>query len=219
MSRFFTTALVKAKLLNYGIFSLTTMPPDEWIDEVAITIEEKLELWLSRKLGVDSYTELYTSDTQGRVFLKNYPLISIEKVEQLLFLTIDSSSPSVPIPSSEYSAVAITDQRNAIWFASPEATFKISYTAGREEPFPGAINAMFAVFMELLKNVTPPGYPDWSFLHEPTRDYTSISLPGGLSKSYQLGSSSGTSGGIPGKGTIEDRLFAPLSRYRRLFVL
>lgn len=219
MTRFLTTQIVKDKLSLYGTFTATTMPPDAWIDEVAIEIEDRLENWLGFDLGVETYVETYTTDDLGRIQLHRYPVVSIDKIEQLLARILDSTSGSAIIPSNQYNVVAITNQRSIIWIGQPEATLLVHYTAGRAEMPTEFMGVMIGVLMELLKHVVPPGYPDWGFMSEPTRDYTSLSLPSGLSKSYQLGSPSGNSGGAGSKGTIEDRLFAPLNRYRRLYKL
>jgi hypothetical protein len=219
MTRFFTTQIVKDKLLLYGTYTAATMPPDAWIDDVAIEIEDRLENWLGYDLGIETYVHTHTTDDLGRIQLREYPVISIEKIELLLPRILDGISGSVPIPSGQYNAIGTTNQRTIIWVGNPESTVLVHYTAGHAETPAGMLGAMFAVLMELLKHVTPPGYPDWGFLSEPTRDYTSLSLPSGLSKSFELGKPSGTSGGRPGKGTIEDRLFAPLTKYRRLYVI
>lgn len=220
MPRFFPTELIKDKLLAYQVYTPLTLPPDAWIDDVAISLEDRLESWLSMKIGINSYTELYTTDDLGRIQIRKYPLVSIDKVEQLLNPIVDGTSGSKLIPSNQYNTIGVTNQRSVVFFGQPEATIQVTYTAGRAELFPELLGVMFATFMELLTHVTPPGYPDLGFLKEPTRDYTSISLPSGLSKSYELGKPSGSgSGGIASKGTIEDRLFAPLSKYRRLYIL
>jgi hypothetical protein len=217
MTRFLTAQLVKDRLLRYGTYTALTMPPDDWIDEVAIEIEDRLENWLGFDLGIETYTELHTTDELGRIQLRKYPAISIEKIEQLLPRILDATSGAVTIPSNQYNVVGITNQRSIVWVGQPEATISVTYTAGRAETPTEFLGVMFATFMELLKHVVPPGYPDWGFMSEPTRDYTSLSLPSGLSKSFELGKPSGSSGGAPSKGTIEDRLFAPLGRYRRLY--
>lgn len=219
MTRFFTTEFIKDKWLGYSTYTLATLPPDGWIDEVAIAIEERLENWLGYQLGVETYVETHTTDDLGRIQLRKYPVQSIVKVEQLLPRIVDGVNGTIPIPSNNYNAVGSTNQRGIIWLSQPELTIVVEYTAGHLEEPPGMLAVMFAVLMELLKHVTPPGYPDWGFLAEPTRDYTSLSLPGGLSKSFQIGSSGGSTGGVPSEGTIEDRLFAPLNRYRRLYKL
>jgi hypothetical protein len=218
MTRFFTTQLAKDKLLSYGIYTPLTMPPDGWIDDVTIAIEERLEAWLGYDLGVESYVETYTPDDLGRLQLRKYPVLSIEKIEQLLPRIVDGVSAPTVFPVNNYNVVGTTNQRSVIWVGQPETTIVVHYTAGHLDTPPAMLSVMFSVVMELLKHVTPPGYPDWAFLSEPTRDYTSISLPSGLSKSFELGKKSG-GGGIPGKGTIEDRLFAPLDKYRRLYIL
>jgi hypothetical protein len=218
MARFFTVQSIKDKLLLYGIYTALTMPPDAWIDEVAVSIEDRMENWLGFDLGVNTYSETYTVDALGRIQLRKYPVISIEKIQQLLPLITDSTGGPVLIPSSQYNVVGITNQRSIVWVGQHESTVQVDYTAGSSDPRPEFLGVMFATFMELLKHVVPPGYPDWGFMSEPTRDYTSLSLPSGLSKSFELGKpSGGGSGGVPGKGTIEDRLFAPLDRYRRLY--
>lgn len=217
MTRVFTTELIKDKLLLYGTYTAQTMPPDAWIDEVAIEIEDRLENWMGFDLGVETYTQLHTTDEIGRIQLRKYPVISIEKIEQLLPRILDATSGPVTIPSNQYNVVGITNQRTIIWVGQPEATISVTYTAGRAEIPTEMLNVMFATLMELLKYVVPPGFPDWGFMSEPTRDYTSISLPSGLSKSFELGKPSGSGGGAPSKGTIQERLFSPLGRYRRLY--
>lgn len=218
MSNFFTAEMVAAKLLLYGTYTTATIPPTEWLTDVITTIEDRLEDWLGYILGVKTYTETYTTDDLGRIQLRRYPLTSIVKVEQSIATIVDGVNGTVVIPSNRYNVIGSTNQRGIIWFGLPELTVSVEYTAGTSDVPQSVFGVVLATVIELLKRVTPPEYPDWSFLSEPTRDYTSISLPSGLSKSFELGKA-GNSTGIAGKGTIQDRLFAPLNKYRRLYKL
>jgi hypothetical protein len=217
MSNYFTAEMVAAKLLLYGNYTAATMPPMEWISDAIATIEDRMETYLGYSFGVRTYKDTYTTDDLGRIQLRQYPVVSIVKVEQLIATIVDGVNGTVVIPVNNYNVVGSTNQRGIIWFGLPELTIVVEYTAGSLEVPVSAFGVLLATFMELLKRVTPPEYPDWSFMSEPTRDYTSISLPSGLSKSFELGKAS-DSGGIPGKGTIQDRLFAPLVK-RRMYKL
>lgn len=218
MSNFFTTEVVAAKLLLYGNYTTATMPPAEWTTDVITTIEDRLEDWLGYSLGVRTYTETYTTDDLGRIQLRKYPVGSIIKVEQLLPRIVDGVNGAVIIPGNNYNVIGSTNQRGIVWFGMPELTVAVEYIAGNPEMPASVFSVLLATLMELLKHTVPPHYPDWGFLSEPTRDYTSISLPSGLSKSFELGKA-GNYTGIASRGTIQDRLFAPLSRYRRLYKL
>ena len=85
----------------------------------------------------------------------------------------------------------------------------------RYDPLPPIFGmVIFQVLRKALQTSGTSG--DLSFLDEPVRDVTSIGLPGGLSKSWQLGSASGDKN-ASGETQL-DRLLKPLSTYRHKYV-
>jgi hypothetical protein len=209
-------AVVKANAFN--LFR-GDRPSDLWLNEVLEIGEETIDSWLSHKFGKRQYQEKGVASEDGEVFLRQCPVLEILKVSIYLPDYPNSPPGASPIDLEQYEGFAVWLHRNSIWVAYPRVVATIDYIAGIEPIPPEVERVAFNLFRFFLENTPPGDYPDTTALNAPTRDMTSLSLPGGLSRSFQLGSSSDESRGVPGTGSILDRLMQPLKKYRRLYVL
>ena len=88
---------------------------------------------------------------------------------------------------------------------------RVTYVAGYD-PLPKLFpQCMYQMLLKALENNSP----DLNWLEEPTRDITSLSLPGGLSHSFKLGNSESRKDKL---SRNIDRLLAPLDKYRRVIL-
>lgn len=114
-------------------------------------------------------------------------------------------------------ASAYWDGEQVIYTGS-RGRFVVEYWAGLQ-PIPDVVkHTAFAVLKSVIKFGGSMG--GFEALNEPTKDLTSLSLPGGLSQSFQRGSGgAGGGGGSKGGGTALDRLLAPIEQYRRRIIV
>lgn len=211
-------AIVKAT--NFNLFR-GDRPSDVWLEEVLTIGEETIDSWVGLSFGKQQYQEKGVASEDGDVLLRKHPALEVLKVT--VYLPDYPNSPNGPssIDLEQYEGFTVWLQRNSIWVAYPRATVAVDYLAGID-PIPPEVNRVaFNLFRFFLENTPPGGYPDTTALNSPTRDMTSLSLPGGLSRSFQLGSNNlaGKTKGVAGDGSILDRLMEPLRKYRRLYVL
>jgi hypothetical protein len=98
----------------------------------------------------------------------------------------------------------------------PEVTIRVTYTAGID-PIPPIVGM---TFFQLAKEIAVKGGGvDTGFLYQPTSDVQSISLPGGISKSFKVADTKTGSDAGPGLGTsVLDRTLSPINRYRFAYI-
>lgn len=209
---------VITRATNFNLFR-DGRPSDFWLEEVLTIGEEAIDSWVGFGFGKRQYQDKDVASEDGEVLLSKYPVHDILRVSIYLPDYPNSPAGSSPIDLEQYEGFAVWRHRNSVWIAYPRATAMIDYIAGLDPIPPEVERVAFNLFRFLLENTPPGSYPDLTVLNSPTRDMTSLSLPGGLSRSFQLGSSSGGGKGAPGDGSILDRLMKPLNKYRRLYVL
>jgi hypothetical protein len=220
---YLSLAEAKTRLIDYGIRSALTLPSDIVLTDFLEEVEDRLIAYLGYTPGIRSYTEETRTDLLGRVFLRNYPVVEIQSLLVYQSTAIGGSNTPTPVPLLD--AIALWDKSNALHCGYPEINIKIEYTAGLDDPDMAArLNrVIWGIVKQAFEDIPEGVNPSLGWLDEPTADETNLSLPGGLSHGLQLGKTEGGgsagSKGIQSRGTLADRLFDPLSRFRRLYIL
>jgi len=208
---YLTPLEVRQRLISIGTYTVETAPSLEQLTYVLEGIEERLDIWLGYHPGRKTYIEDYRSSCSGTVTLAKYPVILVRRVE--IYNNIDHSYP--PVYATE-NIMSNWLQGTILKVGYPGWMVKVSYDSGYD-PLPKRFQR--AAFSLLRKSLETSGLTgDLSFLEEPIRDVSSISVPG-ISKSFRLGDSkSGKSGG--GGGSTLDRELASLQEAgdRRSFI-
>lgn len=209
----------KDRLLATGEYTQDTLPADEWLELTLEGIEIYLDEWLGYRAPLTDYDEQLKTNDRGIVLLPNYPVKEVMGLQMIL-----SFIPGYDVPP------VTTEQIHSIWrgerslyvtnylrlYYPNEVGFinfpvKVQYRAGLD-PLPKLFElTVFQCLLHAVKNDTTPG--DMSYLDLPTKDVSSISIPS-ISKSWQLGKATKDGEG----GTVGDRLFRPLMRYRRVYL-
>lgn len=209
----------KTRLVEYGIYqNAQSLPADVVLTDIIEEIERRVDLYLGYTVGERDFTLKIEASIDGIIFLPHYPIVSVYSVRAYLPEIVSNNANS----SESYSEISVWSKGNSIYVGQGYTHCLVRYRAGKEDQ--SVLSAVKMVVFNTLKtscqeSLDVGGIPDLSFLSAPTFDETSLSLPGGLSHSLQAGTPSGQSRGIPGKGTAEERLFSPLSSYRRLYRL
>lgn len=164
-------------------------------------IASKIKNFLKFEPLPSIYTEQAVTNEDGILTLSHYPVIRVLEVTQRY-----GSRPPEPFQMlSPYSAWP-GDTR--IYVSAFLAPVEIRYEAGLDPMPPEFIDAIFSILNESILNHR--GSLD--FLDAPTRDVTSLSVPGGLSESFQLGKAKE---GL--EGTQLERYLSELLPYKRKF--
>jgi hypothetical protein len=209
---YLTPAEVRQKLISIGTYTVDTVPTLDQLTYLLEEIEERLDIWLGYHPGRKTYVEDYRSSQSGTVTLMQYPVIIVRRVE--VYNNFDPSEPPMFVTENILSNWL---QGTLLKVEYPGTAVKVVYDAGYD-PLPRRFKmAAFALLRKCLENTGLTG--DLSFLSEPIRDVSSISVPG-ISKSFRLGGSSNNGSGSSG-GSVLDRQLASLvaAGDRRLYRL
>lgn len=221
-------AEARSKLIKSGKFNELTAPGLADLEEVLEIIEIRLDSWLLYRAAPTDYVEIYKITDSGVVNLSNYPVLSVSSIviKSILQGQTDQAIPTSSMKSVWQSGRTLSfgipnrptfqfqlqpGAPGILPFRNANATLEVQYRAGLD-PLPREFKlVVFSILMKALQESGLSG--DLSFLDTPTRDVSSLSVPGGLSKSYQLGKPSGAGGG----GSEGDRLMGLISQYRRMY--
>lgn len=228
---YLTAITAQKKLILSGKYLEDNAPTVEQLENILIEIEIRLDEWLGYRAAITDYEETYKATNHGTVLLANHPVIDVSK---LLIQRSILGEPDYDVPIDLLKSIwrhgrtidigfdCNINYRSQFGLTYPALypllgdapVVKVFYTAGLDPTPPIFASVVYAT---LLKAIAATGLSgDLSFLDEPTRDTASLSLPGGLSKSFKIGG--GAKSEVPLGETVLDRLFAPLARYRRLFL-
>lgn len=190
------------------------------LTEVLEAIETRIDEWNHYRVAPTTYEERLRTNDSGNLLLTNYPVISLSSVYLYNDFNAGFNNPN-PL---EIKIDSIWRQDRRLYVGSPLSACKVTYTAGYDPIPPIFGQVVLAVLQQVIKKSGSGAdglSVDLSFLDEPTRDMTQLSLPGGLSKTYRIagGGSSGSGGNGSDTAVSQlDRLLAPLKRYRRKFI-
>lgn len=165
-------------------------------EDLLLGIQSRIELYLGFCPLVTEYREKYMSNEQGCIALKKYPVISVLDTK-----VVRGRLTGRPFRIND--AIAAWRGGTTVYVGSAYTLIEILYEAGLE-PLP-------QIFKEVARDlaiacVNPENTISESF-QSPTRDITSVSIPGGLSQSFRLGQTVPT--------TIFERICVPLEPYKR----
>ncbi|MBD1864255.1 MULTISPECIES: hypothetical protein [Trichocoleus] len=204
----------RTKLIAAGIYTADNAPSVEILDSLLKDIATRIEQWLGYSPAPTGYIETLRTNSDGVALLRNYPVLDVQEIA----VFNDATPGYEPVIISPNKIRGIWRQDRRIYLLSPLTSIRVTYIAGYN-PLPKGFSQ---VAFQILKQVAKTGdlSGDLSFLDEPVRDVSSISLPGGLSKSFRLGGSGGPKGGS-GKDTGStqlDRILGGLGSYRRKII-
>lgn len=211
---YLTAAAARTRLTNLGKY------PD--LSEAALVdllpaLEDVVDAWLGWRAALTIYRETTKSDRLGHINLTNSPLQRIDLVASAL-------------PSGQIASQVLTQpwqpinylwipQDNRLKVFQSHMPVQVTYVAGYN-PLPRVfMNTVFQLLNAALEKSGVSG--DLTFLNEPVKDVASVSLPGGLNKSFfKAGQASTSLSNKNGSGETQiDRLLSPLKQYRRHYVL
>lgn len=192
------------------------LPPTDELEEILLAIEDRIDEWVGRRVAPTQYTEDDVTNAKGIALLNHYPVLSVEEIA----LHADRFIGADPTPIDPSRIGGIWRQDRRLYLGSAEMVVRVRYTAGLQ-PVPRIFTTVALTIFNQAMERSPTG--DISFLEIPyqEREVSSISLPGGLSKSfrtYRPNTPSASGSGAGGSITELDRLLAPLERYRYLVI-
>lgn len=203
----------RSRLVAAGDYTTETLPSNEALELVLESIEIKVEGWLGYSLPAQDYEEILKVSEVGTALMKQYPVIAVYDVDRVrdFHVEVDPEVKRVDMRSVWRQGATL----HVGSFYDPDTPIRVRYRAGLD-PLPRDIKpTFFQMLRVVLQKSGTTG--DLSFLDEPTRDTNSLSLPGGMSKGWQIGKANA---GIDGLGETElDRILKSLSKYRRRFTL
>ncbi|MGB3203659.1 MAG: hypothetical protein WBB28_01585 [Crinalium sp.] len=202
------SAIARQKLIATGEFSENDAPSIEIIEEVLANIACYLEEWLNYCPLPTTHTDIFPAGRGKDVLLHEYPVIEITSVSVKMPQVIGYTNLAAGVQYNAYSLWG--EQRRITVFCHHAGSIKVEYIAGYESLPNVFALTVFQVLRQALKQKTFAG--DLSFLNEPYRDVTSISIPG-ISKGFSTGKPAKPTG----DGLVKDRLFQPLSGYIRRY--
>lgn len=208
---YLTPLEVQQQLISTGAYTVENVPSLEQLAYVLEGIEDRLDIWLGYHPGRKTYVEDYRSSRTGTVVLAQYPVILVRRVE-----IYNHADPSYPPVYTTENIMSSWLQGAILKVGYSECAVKVVYDAGYD-PLPRRFQR--AAFSLLRKSLETSGLTgDLSFLEEPIRDVSSISIPG-ISKSFRLGDSN-KGGKGSGGGSALDRELAALQEAgdRRNFI-
>jgi len=205
-------SVARDRLIAAGIYSVELAPTSEALSWVLSAIETRIDGWLGQRMAPTDYTERLTTNSAGNVLLYHYPVLAVMGIGW--YRDVIPGHESVPVQPIDIPSVWRQDRRLSLPLGNTPV--QVTYRAGYD-PIPAIVGmATWDLLTLTLKTTGTTG--NVGFLDEPVRDATSLSLPGGISKSFRLGGGGSSDGGGSGGGTILDRTLSPLERYRRRIV-
>ncbi len=202
----------RTRLITVGDYTEENAPTVEALTLVLEGLEAYLVDWLGFYPGIQEYEEVLSLNANSVVILTNFPVLAVESVA-----LYQDYLPHVHTPPVQILEVP-TIWRQGRVLPIPACScrwVKVRYTAGMAVP-----KEVGLVLFQLLRKALEEGGTsgDLSFLFEPTRDVTSISIPG-MSKSWALGGANAANNNGGGStGTIGDRMLRMLQSLRRSYI-
>lgn len=196
-------------LIASGSYTEETVPSLTSLGFLIGQVETRFDEWLGYSVSsLQPQRQQSKTNRQGHVFLNYYPVTSVESVKA--FFEVDPNYKLLPAKWEEISSA--WNGKITIATEFPGLLVEIEYTAGFDPVPPIFENAFFQLLRQCLENSGTSG--NLSFLDEPIRDVSSISVPG-ISKSFRLSDASKAGAG---ESSQLDRILAPLVSRRRKYI-
>lgn len=195
------------KLIDLGFFTAETVPNIAKIEHGLTIVETYIDQYLCYHAPRRTYTERLHANYKGILTLGEFPVLNVMSV---IFLRPDLVPENLK-PENIYSYYM---GNRIIETFYPGFYFEVVYEAGLDPLPPIMSNVAFDILRLLLGDgKTPFGI---STMMTPTRDISSLSLPGGLSKGWQTGKlASDNKADEQFAGTEVGRILSLLARYKR----
>lgn len=200
-------------LIGENLFTEETVPSLEDLADIILEIEDRIDEWLERRVAPTQYTETDVTNHKGIALMSHYPVLSVEEIALYPDAAVGGTKPQ-PIEPGRILGIWRQDRRLYLWERG--LVLRVRYTAGLD-PIPRIFTTV--AFEVLSRALQRSARGSLAFLELPfqEREVASISLPGGLSKSfrtYRPSDPKGSGSGAGGSITELDRLLAPLAKYR-----
>lgn len=197
---YLTAAAAQTRLIASEIYSETEAPSKAALEIVLEAIEIEVDAWLRWRMAPSDYAETILTDSSGIALLRHYPVLAVSKVEFL--------NRPLSVNWQTGTSVKCDVSFNLV---------RITYRAGYDPIPPIVPQRIFQVLQTVLDKTGTTG--DVSFLNEPIQEVSSISLPGGLRKSFRAAGASSSQSSAKSAETLLDKMLRPLEQYRRGLVL
>lgn len=205
----------RTRLIATGVYTVESAPSVAAIADLLTSLEIRLDGWLGRRMAVEEYTERLIANSNGVALMRHYPVIDVLEAWWYRDAFPGHEQTGSPNPIS---VSTVWRQNRNLQFPLAGTPIRVTYRAGYDPVPPVFGQTMY----QLLKVVISKGgldFSDLSFLDEPVKDVASLSVPGGISKTFRVGGSAAANGADSSKdgSTILGRILAPLDRYRKRF--
>lgn len=201
-----TVEKLKTKLLTSKKYDSESIPTNEVLSLFIEIVNELIIDWLGYNPENQLYEEKLKSNDRYLIQLSYYPVQQVESVDILL-------PEQPPTPLTLHEGTGLWYGKHTIRVPYKNVLAKITYWAGFD-PLPQLFEITIFIIIDYLLSINN-SYPDISALNKPTKDISSLSLPGGLSRSYKYGNTKSSNSSYA--GTEFERLMTPLKRYRRQY--
>lgn len=208
---YLTPDAAQSRLIATGRYTADNAPTVEVLGWALEDLEVLLDGWLGFRAAPTQYKEKLSTNEKGIALMSYYPVVSVESVMVFQDYTAGvSSTPIIPLPVN-----SVWRQTRSLFLNMNNTPLEVTYTAGLD-PLPRLFTQkMWALLLKVDEAGELGG--DLGFLEEPAKDIASLSLPGGLTKTFRAtGGSSGGGDGAP--TTVLDQVLAGLDKYRQRVV-
>ncbi len=206
---YLSAAEAQTRLIEAEIYTAEEVPSEAVLTPILSLIEAQLDGWLGWRAAPTDYEDTLEMSSSGQVLLPHYPILSIENLQAFFSgsTTPHSIDPACLAPTWKGNR-ALNLRKWAHY-----SYFVVQYRAGLD-PLPSAFSlTLFQVLQEALRRTGTSG--DLSFLNDPIQHVSKVKLPGGLEKGLYPPVAPPKGSAAPVQTNNADRLFAPLSLYRR----
>jgi hypothetical protein len=113
---------------------------DEFVEQIALEVEDKVKNYLNRDVEDSDYVELYDGSGTEEQVLEQFPINSVSKIE--IYDGIDVLNAQVwteLVQGDDYERIVIPTHKDSIilggsYFPAGQQNVRITYNAGWEEP-------------------------------------------------------------------------------------
>jgi len=209
MGRYLDPQSAVDSLVRWGVFSAAELPAPADLDQFVIDpFEQEMEVWLGWSPLRQVYTDVLTADEIGMVRLPALAIQHVQSVCHILPMDVRKGERELQEGNGWWRVESTLLRTSVI-----NGRVRVTYEAGLDPLPPIFATTVLRGVREVVKKTGLSG--DLSFLWDSPKSVGSISLPGGLSKSYR---GSGAESRKDDDSELAKLLFA-LRLYRRKFVL
>jgi hypothetical protein len=206
MLAYLAAETARDRLIQTGKCTIETAPALELLEFALTEHESIIDDWAGYRLAPTEYREKLTTNNKGQAVMSKYPVLSVTELMSYQDHAVGIS----PLPIPQVRISSIWRQDRILYFNVKHVPIEVVYIAGLD-PLPDRVSrAAWQLLVAVFEEGQLGG--NLSFLYEPDRQVSSISLPGGLSKSFRYPSESGSS---KPPQTVLDRILLGLGSLRR----